>query len=156
MFTPLHFPKTPLKISKKENEHFVWCVFRKKELKLTPEEWVRQHALHFMVQHKSIPQALIASEWRIEVNSLDRRCDAVVFNRNGEPVAIVECKAPSIPLTEKTLHQIAQYNYKLKVNWLILTNGLQTIVAIVNQSNGDVSYIEEIPSFEELCQDPSS
>src|SRR5690554_6270788 len=104
---------------------------------LTPEEWVRQHVLHFLIQHKAVPEPLIAAEYAIKVVKMTRRCDGVVFDRTGKAVAIIECKAPKIKLTETVLHQIAQYNFKLRVNWLILTNGLQTVVAYVDQATGD-------------------
>lgn len=147
MFTPLNYPKTSLKITQKGEEVYVWCVFRKKRLLLTPEEWVRQHVLHFLVEHKSVPQSLIAAEYGIEVNKMIRRCDGVIFNKEGEAVVVIECKAPEIKLTEAVLHQIAQYNFNLRVEWLIMTNGLETIVAKVNQKTGEVSYSEEIPEY---------
>lgn len=147
MLTPLNFPKTALKLSKKGEEIYVWDVFRKKKLLLTPEEWVRQHILHFLIEHKEVPLPLIAAEYPIEVNKMVRRCDGVIFNREGKPIAIVECKAPQIKLNEAVLHQIAQYNFKLRVQWLILTNGLDTIVAFVDQKTGAIQYFEEIPGF---------
>ena len=106
--------------------------------------------MHFLVEHKSFPQSLIASEYGIEVNQLSRRCDGVVFNREGKALAIIECKAPEIQLTESTFHQIAQYNFKLRVQWLILTNGLQTIVAKVDQKTGALNYLEEVPEYGNL------
>lgn len=148
MFTPLNLPKASLQLTQNEGEVFVWDVFRKKKLQLTPEEWVRQHFLHFLLNEKQFPIGLIASEYNIEVNKLKRRCDGVIFNRNSKPIAIVECKAPEIKLTENTFYQIAQYNFKLRVDWLILTNGLDTIVAKVNHRNQTIDYIEEIPNYE--------
>ncbi|HZH86923.1 MAG TPA: type I restriction enzyme HsdR N-terminal domain-containing protein [Brumimicrobium sp.] len=152
MLTPLNFPKTPLKLSKKGEDVYVWDIFRKKKLLLTPEEWVRQHVLHFLIQHKAVPEPLIAAEYAIEVNKMTRRCDGVVFNREGKAIAIIECKAPKVNLTEGVLHQIAQYNHKLRVNWLILSNGLQTIVAFVDQTTGAIQYFEEIPSYQEMTK----
>lgn len=152
MFTPLNYPKTELKLTKKGADIFVWCEFRKRRLLVTPEEWVRQHVLHFLVKEKSFPLSLIASEYAIEVNGLDRRCDAVAFDRTAKPVLIVECKAPQIKLTESIFHQIAQYNFKLRVQWLIMTNGLQTIVAKVNQQTGEILYFQEIPDYAELAE----
>ncbi|RFC54794.1 type I restriction enzyme HsdR N-terminal domain-containing protein [Brumimicrobium aurantiacum] len=148
MLTPLNFPKTVLKLTKKGGDVFVWDEFRKRKLLLTPEEWVRQHVLHYLNEYCQVPLPLIASEYAIEVNGMLRRCDGVVFDRQGKAVAIVECKAPKVKLNEAVLHQIAQYNFKLKVSWLILTNGLNTIVAHVNQSTGEILYRSEIPSFE--------
>lgn len=150
MFTPLNYPKTSLKLTQKGEQIYVWCVFRKKKLLLTPEEWVRQHVLHFLVEHKAVPLSLIAAEYGIEVNKLSRRCDGVVFNREGIAVAIIECKAPEVRLTPDIFHQIAQYNFKLRVEWLIMTNGLQTIVAKVNQKTGELSYSEEVPEYGSL------
>lgn len=150
MFTPLNYPKTSLRLSKKGSDIYVWDIFRKKQLLLTPEEWVRQHVLHYLHNEKSVPLALIASEYAIEVNQLQRRCDGVVFNSAGAPIAIIECKASHVKLTEKVFFQIAQYNYKLQVQWLIMTNGLETIIARVNQTTGEIQYIKEIPDFQTM------
>ncbi|MBW7868673.1 MAG: type I restriction enzyme HsdR N-terminal domain-containing protein [Brumimicrobium sp.] len=151
MLVPLNFPKTELKLSKQGETIYVWDEFRKKKLMLTPEEWVRQHVLHFLVNHKDVPFSLISAEHAISVNNLSRRCDGVVFDKQGNPVAIIECKRPDVRLTEEVLHQIAQYNFKLRVNWLILTNGLQTIIANVDQQTGSVFYQDEIPSYGMMC-----
>jgi hypothetical protein len=150
MFTPLNFPKASLQLTKSEGKVFVWDVFRKKKLQLTPEEWVRQHFLHFLVNEKQVPMGLIASEYNIEVNKLNRRCDGVLFNRNSKPIAIIECKAPDVKLSENTFYQIAQYNFKLRVDWLILTNGLETIVAKINSETNKLDYFEEVPCFDQM------
>ena len=150
MFTPLNLPKASLQLTKLEGKVYVWDVFRKKKLLLTPEEWVRQHFLHFLINEKQVPKGLIASEYNIEVNSLKRRCDGVLFNRESKPIAIIECKAPEIKLSENTFYQIAQYNFKLQVNWLILTNGLETIVAKINSAEKKIDYFEEAPNFEQM------
>lgn len=150
MFTPLNYPRTSLKLTKKENEVYVLCEFRKKKLLLTPEEWVRQHVLHFLIEHKSVPKNLIAAEYGIEVNKMSRRCDGVIFSRKGNAVAVIECKAPEIKLTQAVFQQIAQYNFNLRVDWLIMTNGLETIVAKVNQKTGEISYSEEIPEYVQM------
>jgi hypothetical protein len=150
MFTSLNLPKASLQLTKSEGKIFVWDVFRKKKLQVTPEEWVRQHFLHFLVNEKQVPIGLIASEYNIEVNKLNRRCDGVIFNRDSEPIAIIECKAPEIKLSENTLFQIAQYNFKLQVDWLILTNGLETIVAKVDYNKKSLDYFENVPNFEVL------
>ena len=92
MFSPLSFPKADLKITKKESVFYVWCIVRKKKLVLTPEEWVRQHVIHFLINEKNVPLGLLASEFLISVNGLSRRCDLVVFDINKIPLLIVECK----------------------------------------------------------------
>ncbi|PHR48128.1 MAG: hypothetical protein COA32_06295 [Fluviicola sp.] len=150
MFTPLNLPKVSLQLTKSDEKVFVWDIFRKKKLQLTPEEWVRQHFLHFLVNEKQTPLGLIASEYNIEVNKLKRRCDGVIFNKESKPIAIIECKAPEVKLSENTFYQIAQYNFKLQVDWLILTNGLNTIVAKINHQEQSLDYFEDVPSFDTL------
>lgn len=150
MFTPLNFPKTALNLSKKEGKVYVWDDFRKKKLLLTPEEWVRQHVLHYLVDYKNVPLSLIVSEYAIEVNKMKRRCDGVVFDKTAKPIMIIECKAPEVKLTEKVLHQIAQYNFKLQVKWLVCTNGIETIVAEIDKENACISYVKTIPLYSEM------
>ncbi len=152
MFTPLNLPKAPLKLFKKNNQVFVLDAFRNKEILLTPEEWVRQHFLHYITLHKNIPKGLIISEHGLTINEMTRRCDAVVFTKNRIPLAIIECKAPEVKLSEKTMHQIAQYNFALHVNWLILTNGIETVVCFVNAKEKKLSYLEELPNYEKMIE----
>ena len=147
MFKALSFPQAELKLTRKEGQVFVWCIIRKKSLVLTPEEWVRQHLIHFLIQEKQIPIGLIAAEMAIEINQLSRRCDVVVFGKDGKPRLIVECKAPEINLTEKTFNQIAQYNAALNVDLLMVTNGLQHIVCQIDRENTQLNYLEELPEM---------
>jgi hypothetical protein len=147
MFKALSFPQAELKLTRKEGQVFVWCIVRKKSLVLTPEEWVRQHLIHFLIQEKQIPIGLIAAEMAIEINQLSRRCDVVVFGSDGKPRLIVECKAPEINLTEKTFNQIAQYNAALNVDLLMVTNGLQHIVCQIDRENTQLNYLEELPEM---------
>ncbi len=147
MFKALSFPQAELKLTRKEGQVFVWCIIRKKSLVLTPEEWVRQHLIHFLIQEKQIPIGLIAAEMAIEINQLSRRCDVVVFGTDGKPRLIVECKAPEINLTEKTFNQIAQYNAALNVDFLMVTNGLQHIVCQIDRENTQLNYLEELPEM---------
>ena len=147
MFKALSFPQAELKLTRKEGQVFVWCIIRKKSLVLTPEEWVRQHLIHFLIQEKQIPIGLIAAEMAIEINQLSRRCDVVVFGIDGKPRLIVECKAPEINLTEKTFNQIAQYNAALNVDLLMVTNGLQHIVCQIDRENTQLNYLEELPEM---------
>lgn len=150
MLTPLNFPKANLKLSRKDGVIYVWDIFRRKKLQLTPEEWVRQHILHYLIDHKNFPVNLLAAEYGIRVNQMTRRCDGVVFDRQGKPVMIIECKAPEVKINEQTLHQIAQYNFTLKVNWLVLSNGLETVTAFINSETKSVEYLKEIPFFDDL------
>lgn len=151
MFHELNLPKAELKITKKGDQYFVFDNWRKKKLLITPEEWVRQHLLHFLVNEIHYPSSLIASEQGIEVNKLMRRCDAVVYGKDGNPKMIIECKAPDIKLSEQTFMQIAQYNSKLQVDFLLVSNGLEHIIARIDREQPKIIYLESFPSYEEIC-----
>jgi len=142
VITPLNFSKAPLKITKEGETHFVWCNIRKKKLILTPEEWVRQHVIHFLITEIAIPIGSIASELTITVNNLVRRCDIVVFDAFGSPKMIVECKAPEIPITENVFYQIAQYNRKLDVLFLMMTNGINHFCCEIDKKSGELTYLD--------------
>lgn len=150
MKTPLNLPKAPLKLVRKPGGIYVWCIIRKKELLLTPEEWVRQHVIHFLINEKQFPVGLIASEYSLVYNGIAKRADIVVFDRSTQPVLIVECKAPEISLSEATVRQIAQYNYQLGVDFLLLTNGINHVVCKIDRNLGKMRYLEELPSYEEI------
>lgn len=150
MFTPINLPPAKLKLTRKDEAVYVWCVIRNKNLVLTPEEWVRQHIIHFLISEKQFPKGLIASEFALTYNGRSKRADVVVFNRTSKPIFIVECKAPEVELTEATLHQIAQYNFELKVDFLLLTNGINHVMCMINRKEHRLDYLKEIPNFEEL------
>ena len=148
MIVPLNLPKAEINLTRKEGELFVWCIVRKKNLLLTPEEWVRQHLIHFLHFHKSFPISLIASEYTLKLNDLTRRSDIVVFGKNGEPLLIVECKATTVKIDDETLFQIAQYNSKLKVPHLILSNGLDHYY--LRWEDNKFVQSDQFPDFEDL------
>jgi hypothetical protein len=145
MMVPLNLPKAALKLTRKNEKIFVWCILRKKNLVLTPEEWVRQHLIHYLIQEKHIPQGLISAEMPITVNSLQRRCDLVIYSNEGQPKMIVECKAPDVQLTEKVFHQIAQYNFKLNVDLLMVSNGIDHLICRINHENGQLEFLSDFP-----------
>ena len=147
MIQPLALPKANLKLTKKGNQIFVWCVARKKTLLLTPEEWVRQHIIHYLVNDKNVPLVLLVSEYSIKVNKLTRRCDIVVFGLDQQPKLIVECKAPEVSINQKVLHQVSQYNFQLNVDYLFLTNGLTHVNCRINRSENSFEYLAELPDF---------
>ena len=144
MITPLNLPKAPLQLTRSGDQVFVLCLIRRKKLVLTPEEWVRQHVINFLMQ-QGIPVGLIASEMNLKYNGRSKRADLVIFGKDQSPRMIVECKAPEVELTEAVFRQIASYNYSLQVEFLMMTNGLQHIYARIDASTGNVEYLEEIP-----------
>ncbi|MFT6982177.1 MAG: hypothetical protein ACJAUD_000944 [Crocinitomicaceae bacterium] len=146
MITPLNLPKADLKLSKKGDQVFVWCILRKKNLVCTPEEWVRQHVVHFLIGN-GVPEGLIAAEFNLEYNGRSKRADVVVFDREQNPILVVECKEPRVELTQAVFNQIAGYNHELRVEYLMMTNGLVHIYCHVNQSTGQVQYLEGLPNL---------
>ncbi|MBI1836701.1 MAG: type I restriction enzyme HsdR N-terminal domain-containing protein [Flavobacteriia bacterium] len=146
----LSLPKANLKLSKKGDLIFVWCIARKKTLLLSPEEWVRQHVIHYLVNHLRVPLGLIASEYSLKINKLSRRCDIVVFSKNNNPVLLVECKSVDVALNEKIFHQIAQYNFKLSVDYLMMTNGIHHVFCKIDRANNQLIYLENLPQYDEL------
>ncbi|MFN5416065.1 MAG: type I restriction enzyme HsdR N-terminal domain-containing protein [Flavobacteriia bacterium] len=132
-----------LKLSKKDNSVYVWCEIRKKNLVLTPEEWVRQHLIHYLVYHKKFPKGLIASEIEIKANKQKRRCDLVVFDSELKPRILIECKAPEINLNLKVVQQIIHYNNQLQVPVIAISNGLQHEIISINYETNEFVKLDD-------------
>lgn len=145
---PLNLPTYPFKIKSSENKYFIFDIVRKKYVMLTPEEWVRQHFIHYLISAKNYPISLIAVEKKVTVNKLTKRTDILVFNTKGNPHIIVECKAPSIKISQATFDQIARYNLKLEANYLIVTNGLTHFYSFMDLKNETYVFMENIPEYE--------
>ena len=143
----LNLPKYSLKIKNKENKLFIFDVIRKKYVVLTPEEWVRQNYLQYLIHDKKYPASLIAVEKQVKVNNLSKRTDILIFDRQGKPQIIVECKAPSVKIGQDTFDQIARYNLKLDVSLLVITNGLQHYYAQMDKKAMKYVFLKELPSF---------
>lgn len=143
----LNLPKFEAKIREVKGKQQIFDIIRKKYVALTPEEWVRQHFIHFMIC-LGYPASLMAIETLVIVNSLRQRADIVLYNRRGEPALIVECKAPSVTISGETLNQAARYNIPLKVKYVILTNGLTHFCIELNGS--EPRLLKEFPSYEEI------
>lgn len=146
----LNLPAFDIKITKKDGRLFVFDQLRKKHVALTPEEWVRQHFVNYLVTEKNYPQALIVNEMEIELNKQKKRCDSVVYNRLGEPLAIVEYKAPEVNITQQVFDQIARYNIVLRVQYLIVSNGCDHYCCKVDYEKESIQYMEAIPDYDEL------
>ena len=120
---------------------------RKKYLILTPEEWVRQHFVKFLIEEKKYPNTLIAIEKQLIINNLKKRTDIIVFSSDGTPNIIIECKAPKIKITQDTFDQIARYNLKLNANYLIITNGLEHYFCKIDKENETYIFLKDIPNY---------
>lgn len=146
----LNLPSYPFKIIQKGDKKMIFDNFRKTYIALTPEEWVRQHFLMWMVAELGYPAGLIAVETSLTYNNMKKRADAVVYDKPGKPLMIIECKAPEIQITENTLQQAARYNFSLKTCYLILTNGLEHYCCYIDLKASRVNFLAEIPRYDEL------
>lgn len=146
----LNLPPFDIKIKKDKEKLFVWDALRKKYLVLTPEEWVRQHFVNFLATQKEYPLNLLANEYQIVLNEQKKRCDSVAFGRNGQPLAIIEYKAPSVKITQEVFDQIIRYNIILKVKYLIVSNGLEHYCCLIDYDKQNFQYLEDIPHYNEL------
>ncbi|HWS01737.1 MAG TPA: type I restriction enzyme HsdR N-terminal domain-containing protein, partial [Prolixibacteraceae bacterium] len=120
----LNLPEYTFRTMRKEGRTLVFDAYRRRWVKLTPEEWVRQHFIRYLVEEKHYPASLIAVEHSLKINRQDFRADAVVFSTSGNPLLILECKAPDVKIIQKVFEQIVRYNYEFQVGFLIVTNGL--------------------------------
>jgi hypothetical protein len=143
----LNLPTYNFRLKSKENKTLIFDKLRKKYMVLTPEEWVRQHFVHFLIDKKKYPTSLIALEKQLTINNRKKRTDILVFNSEGTPEIIVECKAPSIKITQDTFDQIARYNLKLQANFLIVTNGLEHFYCKMDFENETYIFLKEIPDY---------
>jgi hypothetical protein len=145
MIVPLNFPKAPLNLVRRSNTIYVTCLVRKKQVKLTPEEWVRQHVIFYLIEYKKASPGLIAVEKSLLINGLTRRFDLLVANREGNTKILIECKATDVQLTEETLFQLAQYNSVLTSEYVMITNGLRSLTAQINHATGAIELLEDLP-----------
>jgi type I site-specific restriction endonuclease len=143
----LNLPNVVLKTKLVEATTQVFDVVRKKYFKLTAEEWVRQHFIHYLNKDKNYPFGLMGVEQMIKYNNLKTRADIVLYNIDGMPNMIVECKAPNMNITQDTFDQIARYNFKLKVKYLVVTNGLQHFCCEMDYKKNQILFLKGIPNF---------
>ena len=143
----LNLPNAALKTKLVEGTTQVFDAVRKKYLILTPEEWVRQHFIHYLNKEKNYPFGLMGVEKMVKYNSLKTRADIVLYTADGKPNVIVECKAPNVEITQDAFNQIAKYNYKLRVKYLVVTNGLQHFCCEMDYENNKITFLEEIPEY---------
>jgi len=143
----LNLPTYKFRIKSTKNKYEIFDIIRKKYVILTPEEWVRQHIIHYLIEEKKYPVSLIGVEKKLTINNLTKRTDILIFNNKGLPHIIVECKAPSVQITQGSFDQIARYNLKLKANLLIVSNGLQHYVSKMDFENEKYIFLENIPDY---------
>lgn len=146
----LNLPTYPVRLSQKEGKTYIYDSFRHKNVALTPEEWVRQHFVWFLISERSYPSARIANEVCINVNSTSKRCDTVVYDNYLKPLVIIEFKAPEVPVTHEVFNQIARYNSVLRVPYLIVSNGLTHFCCQMNYRTMESHFMEDIPKYTDI------
>ena len=148
----LNLPPFEKKILDKEGKHSIFDVIRRQYVALTPEEWVRQHFVHFLITYKGFPQALMANEVQLKLNGMSRRCDTVVYDRMLRPRVVVEYKAPTVNITQQVFDQICRYNMVLQVDYLIVSNGLVHYCCKVDYLSRSYVFLNEIPHYTQLIE----
>ncbi|WP_299528302.1 type I restriction enzyme HsdR N-terminal domain-containing protein [uncultured Lutibacter sp.] len=143
----LNLPTYKFRIKSTKNKYVIFDIIRKKYVSLTPEEWVRQHIIHYLIEEKNYPLSLIGIEKKLTINKLTKRTDILVFNTEGLPHIIVECKAPSININQNAFDQIARYNLKLNANYLIVTNGINHYYCKMDFEKEEYVFLKNIPNY---------
>ncbi len=143
----LDFPAYDFRLKNSENKSYIFDPIRKKFILLTPEEWVRQHVLQFLIKTKGYPASLINVEKEIKIYDTKKRYDIVIFNSDGSIFLIVECKRPKVAITQAVFDQIARYNLKLKASLLMVTNGLHHYYCAMDFEKERYHFLKEIPNY---------
>lgn len=143
----LNLPAYETKITENDGKRQIFDILRKCYVALTPEEWVRQHFVHYLIDHKGYSKALMGNEVSILLNNTKRRCDTVVYDRSMRPRVIVEYKAPSVRITKEVFAQISRYNLILKVDYLIVSNGIQHYCCKMDYTDNTFVFLQEVPEY---------
>lgn len=143
----LNFPTYSFRLKNRENKRLIFDDIRKKFVVLQPEEWVRQHCVQYLKEHKNYPQSLINVEKELKVNGLSKRYDIIVFNSDGSIHLIVECKAPKIPIDQDAFDQIARYNLTLNASYLMVTNGINHYYCEMDFEAERFQFLIDIPDY---------
>ncbi len=146
----LNLPPFAIKLSGTKERPLVLDVLRRKYVSLTPEEWVRQHFVHFLMEYKGYPMALLANEVALKIGNKPLRADSVLYGRDLRPRMIVEYKAPSVAITQQVFDQVMAYNLLLHVDYLVVSNGLQHYCCKVDYASGSCSFLQDIPMYTDL------
>lgn len=146
----LSLPSVPLRTCQREGRTFVFDILRRKYVALTPEEWVRQHFVHYLIRQKGYPQALMANEVQVVLNGMKRRCDTVLYRRDLSARMIIEYKKPEVKITQAVFDQITRYNMVLRVDYLIVSNGMEHYCCRMNYEQSSYDFLPEIPDYKNL------
>ena len=146
----LNLPPYETKITEQDGKPQIFDRLRKCYVALTPEEWVRQHFVHYLIDHKNYPTTLMANEVAITLNGMNKRCDTIVYDKTLRPRVIVEYKAPTVKITKEVFAQISRYNLTLRVDYLIISNGLQHYCCRMDYEKQSFTFLQEIPEYSKI------
>lgn len=146
----LNLPSFEAKIDARNGKKVIFDVIRRRYVALTPEEWVRQHFVHFLIAYKGYPSSLLANEVMIRLNGTTKRCDTVLYRRDLSARMIIEYKAPHVEVTQQVFEQITRYNMTLKADYLIVSNGMQHYCCRMNYEQQNYSFLKDIPDYKLL------
>ena len=146
----LNLPPFDAKIDTKEGKHFILDVIRRRYVALTPEEWVRQHFVHYLITYKGFPRTLMANEVQLSLNGTKKRCDTVLYKRDLTAQMIVEYKAPDVKITQAVFDQIGRYNLVLHVDYLVVSNGLSHYCCRMDYEHNSYRFLTDIPAYQAL------
>lgn len=148
----LNLPLYNFNIRQKENYQEIFDISRKKFVKLTPEEWVRQNFIMFLITEKGFPASLVVVEKSLKYNKLSKKADILVYDNTATARIIVECKAATVKISQEVFSQIARYNFVLKVDYLVVTNGLEHFCCRMDYTEGSFEFVKDIPDYNSLKQ----
>jgi len=146
----INFPDYEFRFKSNENKTLIFDIIRKKFMILTPEEWVRQHVIRFLVSELNYPQSLINIEKQLTLHNTKKRYDIVVYNPDGSINVIVECKAPTIAIDQKVFDQIARYNFVLNASFLMVTNGIEHYYCSMDYQQEKYVFLKKLPSYSKM------
>lgn len=150
MLQALNLPPYPFKIIDQDGQLSLFDEIRKRNIIITPEEWVRQHFVQYLIGHKNYPKSLLKLEGGHKLYGQQRRSDIIAFNSAGDKVLMVECKAPSVAIDQKVFDQVARYNMVHKIGLLAVTNGLQHYYCRINFEENNYQFIEQLPDYQKI------
>ena len=143
----LNLPSFNVELKRELDKLLIFDFLRKRYVVLTPEEWVRQHFIHYLISHLQYPKALIRLEGGLTFNTLPKRSDIVIFSREGTPWMVVECKAPDVKLSARTIGQASVYNHSLKAKYVVITNGMKHICCEIDWINSSTVVMDAMPAY---------
>lgn len=148
----LNLPEYDFRIKTEDGKTFIFDAIRKRYVVLTPEEWVRQNFIQYLKTEKKYPETLMAVEKKVMVNQNQRRFDLLIYSRNGQPNLIAEFKGPGVKITQETFDQVVRYNMSLRVEKVVVSNGLQHFACEIDYTKNSYQYLPEIPEYCERCR----